>query len=100
MTRDEKPRRTSFLQLDIMASLRTGTSKSECTSCIINNFRPPVPRGDRSVRLFTGEAVAANGAGASQDQVESGLVKEGEGDIFREILEFVYVQYKSPIAWF
>ena len=40
-----------------MASLRTGPNEKECNSCIINNYRPPLPLGNRSVGLFTGETV-------------------------------------------
>ena len=43
-------------QLKIMASLRCGTSASEDFTCIINNFRPPMPVGEtREVTVFTGE---------------------------------------------
>lgn len=42
-----------------MAGLRTGIAAKDDTSCIINNFRPPMPLNDRRVGLFTGESTLA-----------------------------------------
>ena len=56
-----------------MASLRTGTDKADDQSCIINNFRPPLPLGDRSVSLYTGEA--AHSSNSNDDAAE--IKKEG-----------------------
>jgi hypothetical protein len=48
----------------MMASLRCGTSASEDFTCIINNFRPPLPVGEsREVTVFTGEVENPNNAG-------------------------------------
>ena len=51
------PIAVSKRQLDAMASLRIGSCQEKDPSCIVNNFRPPVPVGEnRAVSLFTGEA--------------------------------------------
>merc|ERR1711860_330378 len=49
------PIKISRRQLAIMASLRTGTCKADDHTCIINNFRPPVPLGTRNVFCYTGD---------------------------------------------
>ena len=54
-----------------MASLRTGTNKECDPSCIINNFRPPLPVGERRVSLFTGEAAGAAAALSEAFELES-----------------------------
>ena len=71
----------SLTQLDIMAELRTGTDKN-CPSCIINNFRPPMEVGDRTVRLFTGESVNMKSLAEKEEERENRhLISEGKYQI-------------------
>ncbi len=61
-----------------MASLRTGTGPTDCTSCITNNFRPPCPLGSRKVSLFTDEPDRDTLKPQGLSSVSEVLVREGK----------------------
>ncbi|TRY80969.1 hypothetical protein TCAL_12516, partial [Tigriopus californicus] len=70
------PVQISQKQLNAMAGLRSGTEKCEDITCIINNFRPPLPVGTkRSVKLYNGKStnldrVNSVGANGYDDSAE------------------------------